>query len=341
MNYRQLGTTGLSVSVIGFGGVPINRVSTQRALRTLHRAFDLGINFVDSARSYGDSEEKIGAALRQYGAGREDIIIVTKSRARDFRGMADDIETSLRALRTEHIHLYQIHDPDREDLERALAPGGAVEALTAARDAGKIGHIGVSGHRPRVLIPAMETGLFETVQLPLNIIDYPLFRENIPAAVRRNLGIIVMKPLCGGLLESPPRALRFVLSHPVSTVIPGMDSPAQVEENAESGREEVDLSEVDMARLQAEAEELGREFCRRCGYCGICPAGLKIPEILRFDRYYTSYFSKDWAQEQYRALEVTVDGCLDCGECEQICPYQLPIRRMLREAHTRLSGGDG
>ncbi len=340
MNYRSLGQTGLRVSVIGFGGVPINRVCPELALETLHRAFDLGINFIDTARSYGDSEEKIGLGLQQYGGDAREIILATKSMVRDARGMAEDIDTSLKMLQTDHIHLYQVHDPDPSGLEKVLGPDGAMEALVEARDAGKIGHIGVSGHRPQVLIPAMETDLFETVQMPLNIIDYPLFKDNIPVATQRDMGIIVMKPLCGGLLKSPPRALRFVLSNPVSTAIPGMDSPEQVEENVASGREEIDLSEIDIAHLEAEAEELGKEFCRRCGYCKDCPVDLEIPEVFRFDRYYTSYFAKDWARQQYADLDVTVEACLDCGECEESCPYQLPVRRKLREAHDRLSGDD-
>lgn len=337
MKFRELGTTGLKVSTIGFGGVPINRVDEEQAVRTLHRAFDLGINFVDSARSYGESENRIGLALDEYG-GCPDIILATKSMVRDGDEMAREVDRSLQALRTDYIHLYQVHDPREGDIDRVLAPGGAMEALTRAQAEGKIGHIGVSGHRPQVLIPALETGLFETVQMPLNIIDHPLFRDIIPEALERDMGIIVMKPLCGGLIESPSRALRFVLSHPVSTAIPGMDSPEQVEENAAVGREEIEFTDRDMAELKAEGDELGRDFCRRCGYCGTCPVGLDIPDVFRFDRYYTSYFAKDWAREQYRELKVSIDDCLECGECEQRCPYQLPVRRMLQEAGGRLSG---
>lgn len=337
MKYRELGATGLLVSVIGFGGVPINRVCEGRAVRTLHRAFDLGINFVDSARSYGESEDRIGLALDEYDKSA-DIILATKSMVRDGAEMALEIDRSLEAMGTDYIHLYQVHDPKEGEMDRVMAPGGAMEALTRARDEGKIGHIGVSGHRPGALIPALETGLFETVQMPLNIIDHPLFVQIIPAAQERDMGIIVMKPLCGGLIESPSRALRFVLSHPVSTAIPGMDSPEQVDENAAVGREEIQFTERDLADLKAEGDELGKEFCRRCGYCGTCPVELNIPDVFRFDRYYTSYFAKDWAREQYRELKVSVDDCLDCGECEERCPYQLPVRRMLREAGARLSG---
>jgi len=336
LKYRELGNTDLQVSSIGFGGVPINRICTDRAVRTMHRAFDLGINFIDTARSYGDSEEKIGKALNRYPS-HNNIILASKSKVRSAVKMKDEVDRSLRAMNTDYIHLYQIHDLRENDLDKVTAPGGALEALDRARKEGKIGHIGVSGHRPQALIPAMKAGIFETVQMPLNIIDHPLFSDNIPVATEHSLGIIVMKPLCGGLMESPVQALKFVLSHPVSTAIPGMDSPQQVEENARVGCQDIEFSKSDLANLKKEAAELGKDFCRRCGYCDICPAGLDIPDVFRFDRYYTSYFAENWARDQYSNLEVTVDDCLDCGKCEEVCPYQLPIRDKLQMAHERLT----
>ncbi len=337
MNYRELGNTGLLVSAVGFGGVPINRVEPDRATATLLRAFELGINFVDSARSYGDSEDKIGLALQQYEAS-DDIIVATKARALDADTMRTKIDRSLAALQTDHIHIYQLHDLREGQLEKVTAPGGALQALDRARQQGKISHIGLSGHHPEALIPAMRSGLFETVQMPLNVIDYPLFADNIPIATELSLGIVVMKPLCGGLMESPERALRFVLSHPVSTAIPGMDCPEQVEENAAVGCEQIQLSDKDRSKLKDEARRLGKDFCRRCGYCQRCPAGLRIPDIFRFERYHSSYFMQDWAKEQYAGLESDVTSCIECGECEKMCPYDLPVREKLQQAHQHLRG---
>lgn len=338
VQYRNLGSTGIQVSAIGFGGVPLSRLEPHRSKAVLHRAFQLGVNFVDSARSYGDSEEKIGQAL----AGQDgDIILATKSGQRDREGMSRDIRRSLSALGVDHIHLYQIHDLREGELEQVTGPGGCMEALLEARRDGLIGHIGVSGHRPGVLEPAISSGLFATVQVPLNIVDYPLFRDAIPAAEKMGLGIIVMKPLCGGLMKSATTALRFVLEHPVSSAIPGMASLEEVEENVATAADEDALTQKDLEKLRAEARELGGDFCRRCGYCQPCPAGLDIADILRFDRYYVSYFAREWAQAQYRESGFWVEDCRDCGHCEEKCPYDLPVRDKLRAAHKRLSGQDG
>lgn len=334
MKYRELGPTGLSVSAVGFGGVPILRVDEKQALETVHRALDLGISIIDTARSYGDSEVKIGLAISDR---RHGVVLATKSMARDRTGMAEHIDNSLKALRTDYVDLYQVHDVREGELDRILGSGGAMEALVRAREQGKVRHIGMSGHQPDAVIPAIESGAFSTVQLPLNIVDYPLFSDALPVAEARGMGVIVMKPLCGGILESAPRALRFVLSHPaVSTAIPGMATIAEVEENAAVGSESIDLAAVDLKKLEAEAEALGNRFCRRCGYCLPCPAGIDIPDIFRFERYHVSYFAREWAREQYEALESSVDDCLDCGECESRCPYELAIREGLQRAHATL-----
>ncbi len=338
MKYRKLGNTGLSVSVIGFGGVPINRLERPQAERTLHAALDAGINVIDTAQSYGDSQDKIGRAVQSH-PHRHEVILATKSQERSAEGMSQAIDESLAALRTDHIHLYQIHDPREGDLERIAAPGGALEALIAARERGKIGHIGLSGHRPGILTPAMRDDNLplSTVQIPLNIVDYPLFRAHIPVASEQGLGILVMKPLCGGLITSTREALSFVLSHPVSSALVGMDCTREVKENCTAGRQSFDLSEEEQDELQRQADVLGVDFCRRCEYCLPCPAGLEIPDILRFDRYYSSYFTEEWAQEQYRQLESNVSDCIDCGTCEERCPYDLPVREQLEAAHRHLT----
>ncbi len=337
LHRRELGQTGIKVSVIGLGGVPIVRVSAQEATRVVHAALEQGINFIDTARSYGDSEEKLGHALR---GKRSGVVLATKSMARDGDSMARDIARSLTLLATDYIDLYQVHDVRAGDLEPIMARGGALEALLEARRRGQIGHVGLSCHHPDVMIPAIETGAFATIQLPLNIVDYPLFADAIPPAVARNMGIIVMKPLCGGILKSPDLALRFVLSHPVSVAIPGMASVDEVDENASVGVDQAGLKPGEVELLRSEADALGNTFCRRCGYCIPCPAGIEIPDVFRFERYHVSYFAREWAQAQYRALEHRAEACLDCGECEARCPYGLDIRGALLRAHRLLSPAD-
>ena len=333
MHYRRLGRTDLMVSMLGFGGVTINRIPFADAISVLRHAFELGINFVDTAQSYGESEAMIGQALRQFSG---EIHLASKSRAQSASAMTKAIDESLKRLQTDHIAVYQFHDLREDDLDPIQAPGGALEGMVKAKEAGKIGHIGFSGHRPQAIIPAIETNRFDVVQVPFNIIDAPLFKDSLPVANRYDLGIIVMKPLCGGLLKSPAQALRYVLSQLVTTAIPGMDSIEQVEENVTISNEDITLSDEDLVDLEEEVDALGNKFCRRCGYCSPCPGGLELLDIFRYDRYHTSYFAKDWACEQYAALDFDFTHCTDCGFCEERCPYQLPVRDMLKEAHHRL-----
>lgn len=138
MQYVTLGKTGLCVSRVGFGGIPIQRIEKDEAPALIEALVENGINYIDTARGYTVSEEWIGAAIE---GRRGQFILATKSMARDRAGMAKDIETSLHNLRTDHIDLYQVHNPSMDQLDAVLAPGGALEALMEAKAAGKIRHI--------------------------------------------------------------------------------------------------------------------------------------------------------------------------------------------------------
>ncbi|SFR13924.1 aldo/keto reductase [Desulfoscipio geothermicus] len=334
MQYRLLGKTGLKVSVIGFGGIPIQRVSVGDAYAIVNRALDLGINFIDTARGYTDSEAKLGEALK---ARRNEVIIATKSMARTREGMATDIQKSLETMGVDYIDLYQLHNvKDKEALEQVLAPDGALAALKEARKDGVVKHIGITGHLKNFLVEALETGELETVQFPFNAVETSGAEELINLAREKNAGIIVMKPLAGGAIREAGPALRYLLEHAVSTVIPGMDSVQQVEENAQVGRELRPLTADERKVLEEETGTLGDAFCRRCEYCQPCPQAIDIPTVFLLDGYYTRYGLQGWAMERYRGMKTKADACIECGECEEKCPYNLPIRRMLAEAASRL-----
>jgi hypothetical protein len=334
MEYRELGSTGYKVSLVGFGGIPIQRIDGAEAKKVVGRALELGINFFDTARGYTDSEEKLGVALKEH---RDKVIIATKSMARDREGMAADIEKSLQALGVDCIDLYQMHNiKDEETLEKVLKPDGALAALKEARDQGKIKHIGVTGHIKELLIKVVKTGEVETVQFPFNAVETNGVRELLDLATETGVGAIVMKPLAGGALSNANFALRYLLEYPVSTVIPGMDSVRQVEENAAVGSNPLPLSAAEREELQREVASLGMQFCRRCEYCLPCQQEIDIPSVFLFEGYYTRYGLKEWAVDRYRALKAKPEDCLECGECEERCPYNLPIRRMLKEAAQKL-----
>ncbi|MDD2212546.1 MAG: aldo/keto reductase [Clostridia bacterium] len=334
MKYRRLGKTNLEVSVVGFGGIPIQRIDASSAEKVINRALELGINFFDTARGYTDSEKKLGAVLKKH---RDQVIIATKSMVRDKTGMAADIEKSLKTMGVDYIDLYQLHNvKDKDTLEQVMGADGAFAALKEAKEKGKIGHIGVTGHIKDVLLEILQTGKLETVQFPFNPVETDGARKLFEVAEKMDIGVIAMKPMAGGALTNAKLALRFILEHPVSVAIPGMDAPEQVKENAAFGRDPRLLSEEEREELAILVAGLGARFCRRCEYCLPCRQGIDIPSIFLFDGYYTRYDLKDWAQNRYQTLAVRPDNCLECGECEERCPYNLPIREMLKTAAKRL-----
>jgi predicted aldo/keto reductase-like oxidoreductase len=334
MKKRTLGKTDLDVSVISFGGIPIQGLSFAEAEAVLLRAVERGINFFDSARAYTDSEEKIGAALAKH---RDGIYLASKALSRSGAKIAEELETSLRNFRTEMIDLYQIHSIGSEQqLERVLGPGGAYEALAEARESGKIRWIGITGHVMPVLLAAIKTGLFNTVQFPFNPIEDEWQSSVIPAAKEAGMGTIGMKPLAGGAIRNAAASIRFTLTRGMDVSIPGMDAIEQVDQNAAVGEELRPLTESELAELQREKELWGERFCRRCGYCMPCPNGLDIPFLLLIEGYYTRYELRDWALARLNSLEKTYNDCAACGECLEKCPYDLPIPDMMEEAAHRV-----
>ena len=327
MEYVTLGKTGLRVSRMGLGGIPIQRVDAEAAKKLLDAVEAAGINYIDSARGYSVSEERIGLAIE---GRREKFVLATKTMSRDREGMARDIETSLKNFRTDYIDLYQVHNPSLEQLEQVCAPGGALEALLEAREAGKIGHIGLTAHKPEVFRRALELPWVETVMFPYNLVENQ-GTELMGRARELNVGFINMKSLAGGAIEDARLALRFAAANPnVSVVLPGMYSPEEVAQNAAAVADASPLTEEELAKAEALRRELGASFCRRCGYCAPCTVNIDIPNNFIFHGYLSRYGLADWARGRYDALAAHASDCVACGACEERCPYQLPIREMLK-----------
>ncbi|MBD5149145.1 MAG: aldo/keto reductase [Oscillibacter sp.] len=328
MEYVTLGKTGLKVSRVGLGGIPIQRVDAQAAKKLLDAVEAAGINFIDSARGYSVSEELIGQAIE---GRREKFVLATKTMSRDRESMAKDIDTSLRNFRTDYIDLYQVHNPSLQQLEQVNAPGGALEALLKAREAGKIGHIGLTAHKPEVFERALELDWVETVMFPYNIVETQA-AELMEQAKEKNVGFINMKSLAGGAIEDAKLAIRFAAANPnVTVVLPGMYSPEEVAENVAAAADPSPLTAEELERVDAMRRDLGTSFCRRCGYCAPCTAGIDIPNNFVFHGYLSRYGLQDWARSRYGALAAHASDCVECGACEERCPYQLPIREMLKK----------
>lgn len=328
MEYQILGKTGLKVSKIGFGGIPLQKRTAEEATALFDVLEEKGINFVDTARGYTVSEERIGAAIR----GRRDkFILAGKSMARTAADIEKDIDISLRNLGTDHMDLYQIHNLPVADIERVLGEGGAMEGLCRAKQAGKIGHIGLTAHSLETFGRAIEWDLIETIMFPYNIVETQ-GEELIARLAKKNIGFICMKPLAGGAIEDATLALRFLCANPAPmVVIPGMATAAEVMENAAACENTAPLCDSEWAAIEQIRRTLGSQFCRRCNYCAPCTAGISIPSIFLFGGYLERYGLEAWARERYATLAKTASDCIGCGVCETRCPYELPIREMMKK----------
>ena len=329
MEYITLGRTGLKICRMAFGGIPIQRIDAESTRALIRQVADAGVNYIDTARGYTVSEGWLGGALEGI---RDRFVLATKSMARTREAMEKDIAISLGNLRTDHVELYQIHNPSLADMDTVFGPGGAMEALLAAKAEGKVGHIGLTAHSKEVLAAALEHEEIETIMFPYNIVETQ-GEELIARAAEKGVGFIAMKPLAGGAIEDATLALRFILANPnVSVVIPGMADPAELTQNLAACEDRSALSAEETAKMDAIRKELGTNFCRRCNYCAPCTVGISIPNVFLFAGYLNRYGLGDWARSRYAGLPHKASDCVECGVCETRCPYQLPIRQMMRKA---------
>ena len=328
MEYRILGKTGLKISRLGFGGIPIQRIDAEGTKVLMHQLKDAGVNFIDTARGYTVSEEYLGYGLEGI---REHFILATKSMARTAEAMAADIDISLKNLRTDHIDLYQVHNATPEQLQQVVAPGGALEALQEAKAAGKIGHIGLTAHSLDTFKMALDMDWVETFMFPYNIVETQA-EKLIAEAAKKNIGFIDMKPLAGGAIEDATLALRYICANPnVTVVIPGMAEPKELQQNIAAVSDTSPITAEEKAKFLEVRSQLGTQFCRRCNYCQPCAAGINISGCFLFDGYLQRYGLGDWAKSRYATMEKKASDCIGCGACEDRCPYNLPIRQMLKQ----------
>jgi predicted aldo/keto reductase-like oxidoreductase len=347
MKTRSLGRTGWDISVISFGAIKLPRLSQKECDILLNQAIDLGINFVDTADCYGDSEEKIGKSLGQR---RKEFYLSTKVDERDGPGVAKKLERCLGRLKTGWIDLILFHDVRGSEYERIFEQGG-LETLEKAKEEGKVSQIGISIHQS---IPMMEkaihSGAFSVLMIAYSAIDEDrLSADLIPLAHEKGVGLIAMKPLAGGKLgnsakgwnlkyfkgESPAQvSLRYILINPhITCAIPGMTNLKELEENIKVGERPRPLTAEQINHFMDWVGETGKGFCRNCGYCLPCPENIPIPDLFRIEGYYERYGMKKWAIEQYQRLPVKAGACSSCEQCLPRCPYGVPIPEHLREIH--------
>jgi predicted aldo/keto reductase-like oxidoreductase len=319
-----LGRTGLTVNKDGFGALPVQRADRETAKRILQKALDGGINYFDSARGYTDSEEKIGASISSQ---RDKFILATKTPSNNAEGFRKDLETSLRTLKTDHIDIYQFHNP--ENYPRPDDGSGLYEAMLKAREQGKIRFIGITSHRLPVAREAVASGLYDTLQFPFSYLSDEKDEALVQLCADKNVGFIAMKALSGGLITDVAAARSSLARFPSVVPIWGIQRESELQALFDAMRQPAVLSDAQKSRIEADRLELSGNFCRACGYCLPCPADIVIHMCARMFLLLRRMpaqplLSGHWQQEMAK-----IPNCVHCNHCKDHCPYGLDTPALL------------
>ena len=330
MKMIAFGRTGMTVSATGFGAIPIQRIAAGESTKILRKAYDAGITFFDTARGYTDSEEKIGLAL---GGVRQNIVITTKTHARNYAGVMKDLDTSLSMLKTDYIDVYQLHNPDYVPV-----PGDEnrlYDAVADAKKAGKIRHIGITNHRLDLAEKAVDSGLYESLQFPLSYISSEVDIRLAEKCESAGVGFIAMKALAGGLITNAKAAFVFLRQYENVVPIWGIQHERELDEFIALENDPPPLDGDMSASMERDREELSGSFCRGCGYCLPCPAEIPIPMAARLSfmmgrSRFEQFLEDGWAAQMER-----IKDCRQCSHCKAHCPYNLDTPELLKEQYAK------
>jgi aryl-alcohol dehydrogenase-like predicted oxidoreductase len=325
MDKIKLGRTNLMVSKSGFGALPIQRVSLDEAGTILRKAYEGGINFFDTARYYSDSEEKLGVAFSDV---RKDIIIATKGMAKDKNTLLDSLNTSLRNLKTDYVDIFQLHNPN--SLPDPDNPEGLYAGLLEARKQGKARFIGITNHSIEIAKKAAESGLYDTVQFPLSVLSLDIDLKLIELCRKKDTGVIAMKALSGGLLSNAAIAFAFLRQYDNVVPIWGIQRMSELDEFLSLEKNPPVLDDEMRRQIEKDRLKLAGEFCRGCGYCMPCPAGIQIATAARISLLLKRAPYKQFLQKSFKESMDLIKGCLDCGQCKSRCPYGLDTPNLLK-----------
>lgn len=326
MQKTRLGKSGLIVSRVSFGCIPIQRISDNEAVDLLKKTYDSGVNFFDTARAYTDSERKMGLAFSKM---RENVIIATKTQAANAEKFWEDLNESLKNLDTDYIDLYQLHNPSFLPL-----PGGEdglYDAICEAKSKGIVRHIGITNHSQDIARKAAVSGLYETLQYPFSCLSNEDDEEIVKLCEKEDVGFIAMKAMAGGLIRNVRATYSYIASFPNVVPIWGIEKQRELEEILAL---EVDTPPLDsglLMQIEKERKDLGGEFCRGCGYCMPCPAGIQISNAARMDKFLTRSRSSLFTTPEWQANMEKINDCITCGQCEVKCPYHLKTYELLKK----------
>jgi len=329
MKKMIIGNTGVEVTRLGMGGIPIQRVSEEDAIEVVRYAIEKGVDFIDTARMYSTSEGRIGKALKQTD---KKVILSSKSIIRTADGIRKEIEKSLKELQLDYIDFYHCHSvATDEDYKRVTASDGALMGLHKAREEGVIGHIGISSYNIDVMEKAVDDNLFETIMIFFSIIEPIAYKSVIPSAMEKKIGILTMKPFSGGVIGIPELALRWALSFPDLLVIAGMEKKEYVDKNWEVYEGDYSFTEDEKQQIIALSKEFNEPFCHRCGYCEPCTVEIPIHKILSIKNMVKIKGLKVLTSPDFTSVLDRAKNCIQCGDCLIRCPYNLPIPFMMKE----------
>lgn len=326
MRQVVLGTTGIRVPQNGFGALPIQRVTKEEAVRLVRAAYEGGIRFFDTARAYSDSEEKLGEAFQGM---RDKVFLATKTHAKTPEEFWQHLDTSLRLLQTDYIDVYQFHC-----VNQCWKPGdgsGMYEAMLEAKNQGKIRHIGVTAHKIRVAFECVESGLYETMQFPFSYLASEEEVRLVRLCKEKQVGFIAMKGLAGGLIHRSEAAMAYIGQFGNVLPIWGIQRETELKEWLSYMRETPGMTEELSEYISRERQELSGEFCRGCGYCMPCPAGIQINQCARMSLMLRRAPSKAWLTPEMQAEMKKIENCLNCRQCTKKCPYELDTPALLKK----------
>lgn len=321
-----LGSTGIKVNKNGFGALPIQRINKEEAAKLLKKAYQNGITFFDTARFYTDSEEKLGYALRDV---RENVYIASKTMALKVEDFWEQLNASLELMKTEYLDIYQFHNPSF-----CPKPGdgtGLYEAMLKAKEKGMIRHIGITNHRLPVAIEAANSGLYETIQFPFSYLATDQEIQLVKLCREKNIGFIAMKALSGGLISNSAAAYAYLAQFDNVLPIWGIQREKELDEFIEYIDRPPVMNNEFLAIIEHDRKELGKDFCRGCGYCLPCPAGIDIPTSARMSLMIrrapvSVYLNDNWKEKMKK-----IEDCIHCNHCKNHCPYGLDTPKLLED----------
>ena len=323
MRYITLGRTGITVPQNAFGALPIQRISTEDAVKLLRKAYDGGMRFFDTARAYSDSEEKVGLAFEGM---RDKVFISSKTQATTSEKFWSDLETSLKLLKTDYIDIYQLHC-----VARCYGEGDDLyECLKEAKQQGKIKHIGITAHKIGVAEEIIDSGLYETLQFPFSYLASDRDIKLVENCAKANMGFIAMKGLSGGLLTNSEACMAF-MSEYEALPIWGVQRESELDEWLSFFEREIIMTDEIRSFIENDRKELLGEFCRVCGYCMPCTVDITINQCARMSQMIRRAPSQNWLTDFWQNEMMKIENCVDCGICKTRCPYELDIPNLLKK----------